>query len=80
MRYVESKIEEKEVESAYRVFISEGIKILTKNTGSDRERQIMNMNFAQYMEKMKKPPETRTPEEIITGIKDKLNSLGGDTE
>lgn len=77
MRYVDSRVQQEELESSYRFFVSEGIKILTKNTSGGTETEILKMNFNEFIQKKKAPPETRTANEIITGIKDKLTNLGG---
>lgn len=78
MRYVESKIQQEDIESSYRFFISEGFKILSKNTAGGNERAILEMNFMDFLSKKNQPPDTRTAEEIIENIKSRLNVLGGD--
>lgn len=51
-------------ETAYRYYITDALKILGG----------LNIRFADLF----KPEETRTSDEIIGGIKDKLQKLGGE--
>lgn len=77
MRYVEEKLKQNEYDSTYRFFISEGIKILTKNTAGGEERNIMQYSYGEWLANKKIPEEKRTAEEIKKQIKEKLNTLGG---
>ena len=74
---MESKIQQEDIESSYRFFVSEALRMLSKNTTDGSERELFTVNFAQYLEMRNKPPETRTAKEIIENIGDKLNRLGG---
>lgn len=47
----------------YRIYVTDGLRVLGR----------LDQRYFDYF----KPPETRTSEEIITGIKDKLTRLGG---
>lgn len=80
MRYVEAKVRQEDVESSYRFFISEALKILTKNTSGTTESAILQMNFPEYLERRKHPKEERTADEIINHIKSKLETIGGQNE
>lgn len=80
MRYVEAKLEQGEVESAYRFFISEGIRAIAKNTAGGEECMTFNIGFMQWKESRYAPKETRTADEIISNISEKLDFLGGQND
>lgn len=77
MRYVESRIEDNSTAFLYRGFVTEGVKIITKNTASIGGGEVMKMNFIEFRNGRKKHAEERDPHEIIKTISDKLDALGG---
>lgn len=77
MRYVDARLEDEDLKSSYRFFVSESLRILTKNTSNGNEAEILQINFPQYLEKRKQPEDTRTAEEIISDISNTLDMLGG---
>ncbi len=64
MRYVEARYNHHNRDLAYRYYVTDALKSLGG----------LNIRFADLF----KPPETRTADEIIGGIKDKLQKLGGE--
>ncbi len=64
MRYVRARYRQFEREWAYRIYVTDGLKVLGG----------LNVRYADLF----KPEEKRTAEEIISGISDRLNRLGGE--
>jgi hypothetical protein len=64
MRYVEARYNLYNRDLAYRYYVTDGLKAIGG----------LNIRFADLF----KPAETRTSDEIIGGIKDKLQKLGGE--
>lgn len=60
MRYVKARLDLYKRDEAYRIYVSEGIKVLAG----------LNMTYAELLEYK---PETRTAGEIINGIREKLS-------
>jgi hypothetical protein len=64
MRYVEARYNLYNRDLAYRFYVTDGLKAIGG----------LNIRFVDLF----KPAETRTSDEIIGGIKDKLQKLGGE--
>lgn len=64
MRYVEARYNLYNRDLAYRIYVTDALKVLGG----------LNIRFADLF----KPEETRTAGEIIDGIKDKLQKMGGE--
>ena len=64
MRYVIARVNQNQREEAYRIYVTDSLKIIGG----------LNIRYADIFA----PEETRTAEEIIDGVKDKLRQLGGD--
>ena len=77
MRYVKARKEQKTLEEAYRIYVTDCLKLMSENTA----RYAGGSNVSvRYYDLIKKPVvETRTSEEIIDGIKAKLKAMGDDT-
>lgn len=66
MRYAQARYKQYERDWAYRVYVTDGLKVLGG----------LNIRYADLF----KPEEKRTAEEIIGGISTKLEQLGGNKE
>lgn len=77
MRYVKARKEQKTLEEAYRIYVTDCLKLTSENTA----RYAGGSNVSvRYYDLIKKPVvETRTSEEIIGGIKAKLKAMGDNT-
>lgn len=64
MRYVIARYNQYQRDCAYRIYVTDGIKYLAG----------LNMRYADFL----KQEETRTAEEVIDGIRNKLGKLGGE--
>lgn len=64
MRYVTARYNENQRELAYRIYVTDSLKSYLG----------LNIRYADIFS----PEETRTAEEVIDGVKDKLRQLGGD--
>lgn len=69
MRYVKARLDTEYQDITYRIFVTEYLKGLGRFGGKTYRDAI-----AEYY----KPVETRTADEIIGGIKNKLSQLGGE--
>lgn len=68
-------------ELLYRGFLTEGIKVLTKNTANAAGGEVMNLNFIEFTNgKTEKVEDDRTSDEIIEDISSRLDALGGNNE
>ena len=74
MRYVRAKAEKQAEEMAYRIYVTRGLKMLTENTTRPHGGTALAKSFEEIMRKT--PVETRTGDEIIASIRDKIHSLG----
>lgn len=66
MRYVEARIDEKNREEAYRIYVTDSLKALGG----------FGARYADIFDT--KPIETRTEAEIVDSIKDKLSAVRGE--
>ena len=64
MRYVIARCNQHQRDWAYRIYVTDGLKYLAG----------LNIRYADLFT----PKETRTADEIIGGIKDKLRQIGGE--
>lgn len=64
MRYVTARYNENQRELAYRIYITDSLKFYLG----------LNIRYADIFA----PEETRTAEEVIDGVKDKLRQLGSE--
>lgn len=75
MRYVKAKAEQKAMETAYRIYVTDGIKMMTENTAKFAGGGYLGKRFCDATKKTS--VETRTSDEIISSIRYKIQSLGG---
>ena len=77
MRYVHAKLADDEKSRAYRFYATDVLKMIAENTA----RFMGGTSPTKRYYEIVVPPviETRTSEEIITGIKDKIQKIGGET-
>ncbi len=61
------------LDKAYRIYVTDSLKAIAENTSKYAGGSYMRIRFADILNP--KPEETRTPEEIISGIKGKLAKL-----
>lgn len=62
-------------EKAYRVYVTDALKIITENTAKYASGNYMKVRYLDFEDP--KPPETRTSGEIIQNMKDKIARIGG---
>ena len=62
-------------EKAYRVYVTDALKTITENTAKYAGGSYMKVRY--YDLENPKPVETRTPDEIIGKMKDKIARIGG---
>lgn len=75
MRYVKAKAAMQTKESAYRIYVTDGIKVLTENTSRQFGGQRFTRRFADILNPQ--PEDTRSAEKIIESIRSKIDSLEG---
>lgn len=81
MRYVFAKYNEKQYEQAYRIYTTDSLKFIAENTArmTVQGGRVLNKRYAELVGLAEpEKEETRTSEEIIGGISDKLRKLGGE--
>ena len=62
-------------EHIYRSYVTEALKIISENTSKFFGGGYLNIRYTDILENINKPKETRTAEEIIENIRDKLINL-----
>ena len=67
LRYVVSKCKEQQKEMAYRIYVTECLRIMTENTAKQSGGSYINKPFADVIGNSK-PKDERTAEEIIADI------------
>ena len=67
MRYVVSKYKEQQKEMAYRIYVTECLRIMTENTAKQSGGSYINKPFAEVIGN-NKPKDERTADEIIADI------------
>lgn len=60
-------------EKAYRMYVTDSLKSISENTSRHSGGSYMKSRY--YDTVNPKPPETRTPEEIISHMKDKIRKI-----
>lgn len=62
-------------EKAYRIYITDALKVISENTAGGEARHAMSKRWIELVEPTKKeePKETRSAEEIISDFKKRLN-------
>ena len=79
MRYVFAKYNEKQYEQAYRIYTTDSLKIIAENTAKLGGGSVLKVRYAELIGLAEpEKEETRTSEEIIGSISDKLRKLGGE--
>jgi DNA-binding ferritin-like protein len=71
----------KKIDEAYRIYITDTLKAIAENTSKEYGGQYPKLRYADMIKAAdvkETTQETRTPQEIITGMKNKLNRLAGD--
>lgn len=66
MRYVTARYKEKQRELAYRIYVTDALKVLGG----------LNARYYEYIDET--PQDTRTADEVVDGIRHKLTALGGE--
>ena len=74
-RYVFARFEQDAREKAYRVYVTDVLKILAENTAKYSGGSYMKLRYYDLIQP--KPEENRTPEEIIWNMKGKIARIGG---
>ena len=74
MRYVEARISQEMRSKAYRIYVTDGLKLISENTAKYAGGSAFKQRYFDLFNKQ--PEETRTGEEIILEIKGKLRKLG----
>ena len=67
MRYVVSKYKEQQKEMAYRIYVTECLRVITENTAKQGGGSYINKPFADVIGS-NKPKDERTADEIIADI------------
>jgi len=80
MRYVVERYNEKQRDTAYRICISDSLRLLTKNTAllnsvHQIEGVAYTKRWADFLMPQKEETETRSAQEIIDHIKDGLRRI-----
>ena len=67
MRYVVSKYKEQQKEMAYRVYVTECLRVMTENTAKQSGGSYIDEPFADFIGN-NKPKDERTADEIIADV------------
>lgn len=79
MRYVVARYNDKQRETAYRIYCTDCLKIIAENTAKFAGGSTLTARYAEVIGlSAPEKEETRTSEEIIASISAKLNKLGGE--
>lgn len=68
-------LKKQDQEKAYRVYVTDALKTITENTAKYAGGSYMKSRYYDFIHP--KPEETRTPEEIIGNMKEKIARIGG---
>ena len=68
-------LKKQDQEKAYRAYVTDALKIITENTSKYAGGSYMKARY--FDVESPKPPETRTPDEIIGQMKTKIARIGG---
>lgn len=66
MRYVAARLEHKHRETAYRIYITDALKVLSMNTAKFAGGEYLTERYADQLKE--KPKDTRTGEEIVADV------------
>lgn len=61
----------------YEVYVTDALKAITENTAKMYGGSSLKLRYADLLENSNKQEETRTAEDIISNIKNKINKMGG---
>ena len=61
----------------YEVYVTDALKAITENTAKMYGGYSLKTRYADLLENSNKQEETRTAEDIISNIKNKINKMGG---
>ena len=75
MRYVNAKAQKESEAKAYRIYVTDGIKMISENTAKTGKASYFQKRYIEVIKPV--PEETRTADEIIDGIRNKIQNLGG---
>ena len=75
MRYVNARVEKESLEKAYRIYVTDCLKYISENTSKASGGTSIAKRFIDIIERP--PEETRTSEEIIDGVRSKLQQMEG---
>ena len=76
MRYVASRYEEYQREEAYRICVSDTLRLMGENVARIAQGKYYNYRYFDFAHKPQK--EEQTAEEVISRIKQGLDRLGGE--
>ena len=68
-------LKKQDQEKVYRAYVTDALKIITENTAKYASGRYMEVRY--FDVESPKPPETRTPDEIIGQMKTKIARIGG---
>lgn len=74
MRYMKARAKERRERVVFRAYVSEGVRIAANNIANAFGGSVLSCSLATLMEEPK--PETRTAEEVISHMKNKLREIG----
>ena len=60
-------------EKAYKFYVTDALRLITENTAKANGGRYLQARYVEYVEPIKE--ETRTAEEVITSLKEKLRRL-----
>ena len=75
MRYVSTRLKQKAEEMAYRIYVTDGIKVFLDDFSQDFGGKSLSERYYDLITKGAKPEETRTEDEIISDITSGLAKL-----
>lgn len=61
----------------YEIYVTDALKAITENTVKMYGGSSLKLRYADLLENSNKQEETRTAEDIISNIKNKINKMGG---
>lgn len=74
MRYVNARVNKETREEACRIYVTDGIKIISENTAKLAGGSSFKIRYSELFGAVKE--ETRTEEEVVQDIREKLRKLG----
>lgn len=61
----------------YEIYVTDALKAITENTAKMYGGSSLKLRYVDLLENSNKQEETRTAEDIISNIKNKINKMGG---